>query len=300
MEAAALIQSAAQDYLAQRGEPAQYLKLQAAGLVALAQHGKLDIPEQNPAEVYSEIRAALEFGMAHRSGFLRYNPSEHSFEVGLWWTNEPEEIQAALADRVERELLKFLLNSPGCQFTEVETAMCQAFPALETPEQELVTTLLESYAREDDDGGWHVRENDLPHARKDDLVEIGHLLVQLGEMLGFVVEQRERSYTWHHLATNERLHFHVIASAVLGRIVYDPAHDPKEGLIVIPGGRSKLVLYKMESNPRLEQDIKQGWRFLKFRSVRRLWENPKLNRSNLAAQIALDPLSIDDPQMPLL
>jgi hypothetical protein len=300
MEAAALIQSAAQDYLAQRGEPAQYLKLQAAGLSALAQYGKIDLPGQSPAEVYGEIRAALEFGMTGRTGFLRYRPSEHSFEVGLWWTSEQEEIQEPLADRVEMELLKFLLNSPGSPFVAVENAMCRVFPGLETPEQDLITTILESYGWEDKEGGWHVRESDLPHARREDVTEIGHLLIQMGEMLGFVVEERERAYTWHHLATNEILHFHVIASAILGRIVSDPQHDPKEGLIVLPGGRSNLVLYKMESNPRLEQDINQGWRFLKFRSIRRLWENPKLNRSNLAAQIALDPLSIDDPQMPLL
>jgi hypothetical protein len=300
MEAAALIQSSVQDYLLQRGEPAQYLKLQAAGLLALAQHGKLDIPGRSPAEVYSEVRAALELGMTGRSGFLRYGASEHSFEVGLWWTSEQEEIQESLADRVEMALLKFLLNAPGSTFEAVEHAMCQIFPGLETPEQALISTILESYGSEEDDGSWQVRESDLPHARQSDVREIGHLLIQLGEMLGFVVEERERSYTWHHLATNEVLHFQVIGSAVLGRIVSDPQHDPKEGLIVLPGGRSNLVLYKMANNPRLEQEINQGWRFLKFRSVRRLWENSKLNRSNLAAQIALDPLSIDDPQMPLL
>jgi hypothetical protein len=268
MEAAALVQSAAQEYLAKRGEPAQYLKLQASGLIALAQHGKLTMPDHNPAEVYTEIRTAIEFGLTFRSGFQRYDPSEHSIEIGLWWSRETEEVQPPLADRVEREVIKLLLDSPGSQFKIFNTAMCLAFPGLETPEESLIAAVLESYAREDDDGGWWIRDSDIPQARRDDLAEIRQLLIQLGELLGFVVEVREKSLTWHHLATNQILHFHIIASAVLGKIVTDPEHDPKEGLIVLPGGRSKLVLHKMESNPRLEQDIKQGWRFLKFRSAR--------------------------------
>jgi hypothetical protein len=300
MDASALVQSTAQDYLAQRGEPAQYLKLQAAGLLALARHGKLSIPDQNSAEIYNEIRSALEFGLTFQSGFQRFGPSEHSIEIGLWWAPEAQEVQPPLADRVERKLITFLLDEPGCDFAAIDTAICQAFPGLETPEETLIEAILESYAERDQDGKWWLRESDAAQARREDRAEIRQLLIQLGEMLGFVVEAEERSLTWHHLATKETFHFHIIASAILGRIVTGPAHDPAAGLIVLPGGRSKLVLHKQERNPKLEQDIQRGWRFLKFRSVRRLWENPKLTRENLADQIALDPISLDDPQMPLL
>lgn len=300
MEASALIQSAAQDYLAQRGEPAQYLKLQASGLIALARHGKLTIPDHNSAEIYNELRSALEFGLTFQSGFQRYGPSEHSIEIGLWWAPEAEDVQIPLADRVERKLITTLLDEPGSYFPDIDTAMCQAFPGLETPEETLIEAILESYAEKDKNGQWWMRKSDTPKTRREDRAEIHQLLIQLGEMLGFVVDGEETSLTWHHLATKETLHFHIIVSAIMGRIVTDPEHDPKEGLIVLPGGRSKLVLHKIERNPKLEYDIQQGWRFLKFRSVRRLWENPKLTRENLVDQIALDPISLDDPQMPLL
>jgi hypothetical protein len=201
---------------------------------------------------------------------------------------------------VERKLITFLLDEPGSDFAAIDTAMCQAFPGLETPEETLIEAILESYAERDQNGKWWMRESDASQARRDDRAEIHQLLIQLGEMLGFVVEAGETALTWHHLATKETHHFHIIASSILGRIVTDPEHDPATGLIVLPGGRSKLVLHKLERNPKLEQDIQQGWRFLKFRSVRRLWENPKLTRENLADQIALDPISLDDPQMPLL
>ena len=300
MEAAPLVQTAARDYLAQRGEPSHYLKLQAAGMQALTKHGRLTIPDRTPAEIYSDIRTTIEFGLTFRSGFLRFGPSEHSLEIGQWWPRDPGEVQLPLADRVEMALVNNLLDLPGSSFAEIDTALCQAFPDLETPEEELVAAILESYAEEEGEGQWVIRENDSPKARQEDLMEMNQLLTQLGELLGFVVDAGETTVTWRYLATGEMLHFFTTASAMLGKIVLAADHEPKDSLIVLPGGRSKLVLFKLERDPRLEQEIKRGWRFLKFRSVRRLWENSGLNRENLAAQIDLDPISVDDPQMPLL
>ena len=300
IEAAPLVQTAAQEYLSHLGEPAHYLKLQAASLQALAKHNRIFTPDKSPADIYSETRTAIEFGLTYRSGFSRYGPSEHSIEVGQWWPRDIEETQPSLADRVEKEIVNFLIDSPNPSFQEVDTAICEIFPGLEVPEETLMTAILESYARKGNDGRWQLRENDTPQARKEDILDMGYTLTQLGELLGYVVETNLPSLSWRHLATNENLHFYIIASAVTGELVFDTEHKPKESLIVIPGGRSKLALYKMERDPRLGQEFKQGWRFLKYRSVRRLWENTGLERENLAAQIALDPISIDDPQMPLL
>jgi hypothetical protein len=286
--------------LSQRGEPAHYLKLQAASLQALAKHNRIFSPDKSPADIYSETRTAIEFGLTYRSGFSRYGPSEHSIEIGQWWPRDFEESQPPLADRVEKEIVNLLIDSTNPSFQEVDTAICEIFPGLEVPEETLITAILESYARKGDDGRWQLRENDTPQVRKENVLEMGHTLTQLGELLGYVVESDLPSLTWRHLATNQSLHFHIIASAVIGKLVIDPEHKPKDSLIVLPGGRSKLVLFKMERDPRLEQEINRGWRFLKYRSVRRLWENTGLERENLADQIALDPISIDDPQMPLL
>jgi len=60
------------------------------------------------------------------------------------------------------------------------------------------------------------------------------------------------------------------------------------------------VMFKLHNDPRLNQAVEAGWRFVKFRLVRRLAEDPRLNRANLVAQLDQDPFNNKDPQMQLL
>jgi hypothetical protein len=91
----------------------------------------------------------------------------------------------------------------------------------------------------------------------------------------------------------------LIASAVLDKIVRHPAHPPEQGIIVLPGSRSGLVLHKREQNPYLAYLLDGGWRLLKFRAVRSLQDNERLNPESLSSYFALDPLANDDAQLPL-
>ena len=69
-------------------------------------------------------------------------------------------------------------------------------------------------------------------------------------------------------------------------------------LVVLPGSRSNLVLYKRQRDPRIDFLLKD-WYFLKFRHLRAISANPLIDRSNVEAQFLMDELTYESPQLKL-
>jgi len=185
--------------------------------------------------------------------------------------------------------------------------LCAAFPGLLTPNSELIHAGLESYGEQipPDSGRWHLRSQDTPQARAADLAEMRELLQQIGESLGFSTVERTGKddilcYAWEETGEQPAYVFYISASAALGEIILTSQAPSQHAFIVLPGGRANLVMYKLRCDPRLEQAVQKGWRFLKFRHVRRLAESQLLTRETLDEQVALDPLTYTEPQIPLL
>jgi hypothetical protein len=84
--------------------------------------------------------------------------------------------------------------------------------------------------------------------------------------------------------------------------VYAPQSGRARLVVVIPGGRAGLIDYKLERDPRLRAAVTQGeWMFLKFRHVRRLLEEPMLDRADLHTVLSRDPIvEQSSAQLPLL
>ena len=293
--------------IAARGEPTQYLHLQAAGLLALSQTGLLTSPAQNneikpsalAANAYNDARQFLVQATGAQSRLVRYHGGKSSIEIGKWWPRTPSEPSPPLADRVEMALVTLLQEGPTRTWAEIDRAMCAQFPGLQTPDSPLLLAILSSYATETETGVWQLRENDTSSARRQDVTELHQFLARIGAQLGYPV-QPAQPLVWENALNGQPLYFYLIASAILGKIISSPPHAPEQGVIVLPGGRAGLVLHKRERDPRLDYILEGGWRFLKFRQVRRMAENERLTQENLASYFALDPLAHDDVQMPLL
>jgi hypothetical protein len=297
------INLAAQEFLRQRGQPAEYLRMQAAAGRGLAHAHLLGNPGLSPADNFTELRNQIEsFSFMH--GFLRYKGSAErvpvkSPEVGQWWLRDAGEAEAPLADRVEKALVNHLVANPDTPFLELDAAVCRVFPSLLTPESDLLLATLASYAEMDARGNWEMRPDDAPKARRADLETVRAMLVELGERLGCKTSAGD-PLLWIGADGQVDFAFYVIASAVLGEIVFEPQYPPERGCIVLPGGRANLVMHKIKNDPHLEQEIEKGWRFLKFRHVRRMAENLTITRTVFDEQLGLDPLTYTAPQIPLL
>lgn len=303
---------AAQSYLRERGEPSRYLQLHAAALSTLVHSHSLITSRQaksgesiSPAEILSQVNASFENAFNNFGGFLRYGGSEKSMEVGQWWLHDSANTAPPLSDRIEIALVRYLLEHPASTLVQIDTALCVAFPTEKsvpiTPNPKLIHVCLESYGKQDppNSGYWHIREEDSPEVRRDEHQVITYLLEQIGSCLGFFPDG-QKPLLWREKNGEIKYVFHVITSAVFGEIILAGEYPAPQSWIVLPGGRANLVAYKLRRDPRLSQVIEEGWRFIKFRHVRWLAENPLLQLDLLEEQLALDPLTYDAPQLRLL
>jgi hypothetical protein len=124
-------------------------------------------------------------------------------------------------------------------------------------------------------------------------------LVDLGYRLGFS-PQVEDPVVWRDSDDLTQLAFFVTPYAKLGEIVFSSRFSPERSIIVVPGARANLIMYKLRHNPYLGGEINRGWRFLKFRYLRHLMESPSLRVENLDTLLGLDPLTETPAQMRLL
>jgi hypothetical protein len=299
----AALQSEGQAYLHQRGEPAPYLYLHAAGLQALARDPQAS-GWDTPAEAVSRSQAAYSHALSYQGRFLRYGGSENSLDAGLWWieTAPAADLEVPLADRVEIALVKVLIQQPGLERQMLETMLCEQFPGLFTPDRALITALLESYGQEDEARGWSLRSQDAPRQRRSELDEMERLLVDLGSRLDYQVQSSISAapLQWLDAEGRVRYAFFLQASAVLGRTVFTPPQPPTQGVIVYPGSRAGLVHFKLRRDPHLAAFVERSWRLVKFRHVRRMAEDPLLTRQNFPTAVERDPVTNRDPQMSLL
>ena len=333
-----VIQSAL-DYLCLRGSPSPYLLMKGAVLAALADAHTLHLipkseavqvsteeqAEPSPAQNFSLLQTVFKESFTYRNGFRRFDGSEQSLEIGQWWVREEKEaespINTPLADRIELDVLQNLQKIEGCSFKELDRFLCDRYPGLLTPDQELVQVCLDSYGEQHPPGSgrWYLRAQDQADARHADLDTTRLQVRQLGERLGFVVSTYPASqetlspaltpYYWQEADGDIRYTFYILTSAAIGEVVLGkstrlPLAPDTVGvgrmIIVLPGSRANLAAYKLEHDPHLRQEVSRGWRLIKYRHLRQLCENPVLTADNLDLQLDLDPMTYTAPQIRLL
>ena len=295
-----LIRSSTRAYLLARGEPSHYLNLHAAALVAYCQAHVMPTPEQGPGDSLAQFNNKLEDALSYRSGFLRFAGSEKSLEVGYWWLRETEGSAVPLADRIEVELVRYLIAHPGASLLEIYQALCKHFPGLLTPGTELIHVCLESYGEESPSGSghWRLLSQNAPQARRADLENITSLINHLAVTLEYR-QEGDKPLLWIDKNGEVVFAWYVTASAMIGEFILGVKRPAKSSLIVMPGGRANLVAYKLQQDPRLRQSMEEGWRFVKFRQVRWLAHNPSVTRASLDSLLTQDSLTFETPQLRL-
>jgi hypothetical protein len=296
-----LLRKGSQAYLQRRGEPAKYLSVLGAGLGQTMQSPTKEI---TPEERYDELQKSLEEAISYRGGFLRLGASSQTPEAGLWWLDEHDGEGVPLSDRVEIELVSNLINHPGSRLEDLDSSLCDAFPGLMTPSSSLVCMCLESYGQQapSENEGWMIRDDDLPSNRRNDLKEIADLVQTLGSHLGLRtqhIHDDPQCFEWVGNQGKIPYTIFLTASAVLEKIFNSPLEIRGKPLVILPGGRANLVVFKLKENPLWQQKVDQGWQFIKYRHLRLLAENPILTLKNFEKQLSLDPITYSDPQIRL-
>jgi len=310
----------AQEYLQLKGEPGSYLPIHAAILSYVSHHQINQVfsfrsskensdsnsePGQSPQEL-SQIHNSIEQALSYRNGFLRYGGSEKSLEAGSWWFREEKapkglDSSSPQADRVEMTIVKYLQNNPNSTIHEIDKALCQNFPGLLTPSPELIQICLESYGEQDppESGQWRLRAQDEAGKRRLELSEMNTLIKQVARSIGCHVEGQMPMIIADDSGTPLYI-CHIIASAIISKILLGQNQNPQKSLIILPGSRANLVIYKIQHDPRLRQAVDSGWRFVKYRQLRLLSKSAIISTALLEEQLTQDILTYNAPQLRLL
>jgi hypothetical protein len=305
-------------HLSERGEPASYLHVHAAGLIALAKSHALKQRDQEFDDALRGTQLLIQNALEEDPRFVHYSNGE-SVDTGLWGLqnnvilSEAKNLQdngkdsstatpaqsdknESLSDRVEIAVVTFLQKNPNSIFLDVEQDLYPRFPGLLTPSKAMIYSVLSSYAQKEE-GEWKLRAEDVASVRRNELNNIAALIDAIGRRMGYATRRRrqDRIYVWEQNGSVERT-FYILASALIGRAISETVHPPGQTVIVMPGGRAALAAYKAQRDPSLAARIKSV-QVVKYRLLRTLIELPVLTRETFEEQIAGDPLEKSRSQM---
>jgi hypothetical protein len=278
------VHHAIQSALQERGEPTPYLSLYAAGLIAMLDEHSLSWREEALAQIQAPIQAAME-----GPEFIHLSESQNP-ESGLWSLAEWDKEIEPLPDRVEIAVVHFLQKNPACTLRELETALNNELPGLLTPSLGLIRAVLTSYANETD-GHWSLRAEDSPTVRRADIESSIQALAGLRARLGYTLQQEERNQRIFLWLENGQViyNFHLLASAVVGRLLRQNPTPRENSCLILPGGRAGLLAYKLDRDPALRAAAGR-WRIVKFRQLRRLAGLAGLSREQFDKEFSGDPI----------
>jgi hypothetical protein len=299
------VREAIQSHLSERGEPASYLHVHAAGLIALTTSRALRQNNQEFDEALRGTQALIQAALEEDGRFVHYSSGE-SVDTGLWGlaldpsaarsksgateANAPD----SLSDQVEIAVVTFLQKNPESIFLDIEQDLYPRFPGLLTPSKAMIYSVLSSYA-EKESAEWTLRPEDVASARRDELKKIAGLIEAIGRRLNFATRKQERMYLWEQNSRIERI-FTILASALIGRAISETPYPPEQTMIVIPGGRAALAAYKAQRDPSLAARMKL-YKVVKYRLLRTLIDLPVLTRESFEEQVAGDPLEKSKSQL---
>jgi hypothetical protein len=268
----------------------------------------LGIPTLDETESETAQKTSTEDELTEKERPTRSSDISESI---LFWLRETDNVNhISITDNYEQTVINYLATHTNCTNEMIDAEMCKRFPGLFTPDPEFIRICLESYGEKNstDSKLWHLRPEDIPGIRQKDIETAKRFIVQIGDRLGLLCTEQSsgRAKTgikWSDTIGELDYWFFLSVSAAIGEVVIHNEQSPKRGFIVIPGSRANLVIYKLRRDPRLSKafhPIHGTWRFLKYRHLRSLAENPMLSRENLDQLLMLDPLTYSTPQLRLI
>ncbi|MBK8783191.1 MAG: hypothetical protein IPO22_15615 [Anaerolineales bacterium] len=139
-----VLQKSIYEYLCARGEPASYLHIHTAGLIALEEANALKQPELEFDETLRKIHGLFSSALKDDERFMHYSTGEN-LETGMWGVNmkmgldtsekntrstRPADSEESLSDLAEMAVVTYLQKNPNAIFLEVEEDLYPRFPGL--------------------------------------------------------------------------------------------------------------------------------------------------------------------------
>ncbi len=315
--------SAAEEVLSLRGEPAQgvYLHLGAYRRLAEAfpwgQVKRIALPSPLlyfiSDHLWEDVAGAADMLTMGSDGEARPPPPAPGLHPLQWWKAGLETLlrQAPLTDRLEQFVRDWLGQEGPAPSAVLCRSVYEHFPGLLTPPQDAIEACLASYGVLDHDGRWNLRLEDEPERRREECQGLAQVLRDVGARAGEQVVMpgspagqelglREHDVLW----AGERIWLFRVVADTSQEHLRPPApvlaNSPRL-VLVLPGGRAPLVLYRRRTCPLWNRAIQRyGWQLVKFRQVRRLAGEIAPSLVDLEHLLSQDPFIPQDGAGPLL
>lgn len=295
------IQESGKNFLLQNGEPGQWLRMLSYTVADLVSSGVLQ-NRPKPGEMLNDIEAEFAAAFNDSSHFQRFNPGTTP-EAGLYWLAQSKHSQASLADRVEAVILQELQMHRKLNFAEVCERVYASLPGFQTPPNDLILEILESYSlaenTETSERVFSILDHETAQARSDDLIAIRDILETMAQQLEFRRDILNDRILWLDERGDISYSFFPITTAQISTLLAANQHLPGQKLVVLPGSRSNLVALKLKRDPNLRLLKGDDWQLVKFRQLRNLMGNPLLSRDLFRSQISGDPPEFHTRQLAL-
>jgi len=320
------VREAIRAHLTQRGEPASYLHIHAAGLISLVKKHALKKKDDEFDDALRKANNMIQKTLSEDKWFVHYSSGEN-VDTGMWGISDADKTthhHDSLSDQIEVAIVTYLQKNPDSILLDIEHDLYPRFPGLMTPSKAMVYAVLVSYAV-NESSAWKLRPEDLANARRNELNTITAMLEAVGKRLDYETRKEGKIYVWVSIdnASNDKSDpepgtggekqisflntdndvasgvaraFYILASGLVGRAMNESDHPAGKTIIIIPGGRASLVAYKAQRDPSLAARLKD-YRLVKYRLLRALFEVPVLTRDTFEEQIASDPLEKSKSQM---
>jgi hypothetical protein len=238
-----------------------------------------------------------------------------------WWLTGPPPAVLPLSERVEEATVRLLQETLAWPQAALYDELCRQFGGLLTPDRPLLDACVASYGQELSPGYWQLRLEDWPDARNKAHRRAVLLLVELGRWMDLQVWLAPAERAWLEGPKDPvsqevgvysddgqewapcTVIWHDGAAPLYGFALSDRAAlspwlaPPPPALagipryVIVPGGRSVLLAFKMRCCPAYHQILAaHGWTIVKQRHLRRLADMEDLDRAGWGARIGLDPL----------
>ena len=281
-----------QEYLSLRGEPAGFPEILIHCITQLIMENRIAVDlDQFDDGLFRQIQERITTVLADNHFAMAFTSNRPG--GSRWWLLDSRAVSQPLSERVEERVQKILLEQKNISPADLDHMVCGDFPGSQTPEHELVKTCLKSYA--DPESGspqrYTLRSEESTSAREEDLRELSDILVRCGRDFGLKVTDLEKGIHWSDPAGKTAFEYIFSINSPNLKTFQGSTPDGKiTRVIVFPGSRSRLIDFRLRSDPRLASLIEGSWHFLKFRYLR--W---MADRENLTLEIWEELLDGDPP-----
>jgi hypothetical protein len=320
------------EYLEYFDEPRLYSDIQIGTVKSLS--NEIPVPYSiQSSELTQIISEEIEHSLGSSKKYQKYSGTMEYIENSKWQLNVIERVHkiATLSwtDKIEIHLFNILSKGIEYRFDQIDKQICAAFPGLATPPIPFLQTCLNSYSNPVDATShlYQIRKEDEPESRNKDLNTISDVLDRFGQKFGLISQvvtlpEDMNTYSEHPLTnmrvivwsrSNDELQtfFIVSTSGILCPLnkIYQLINQKYksrksqinlQNVLVVPGGRSGLINFKIKNgmSPIGFEDL--SWRFMKFRHIRRMAEKEPESCEQFQINSSQDPLENEDPQILLI